>query len=157
MKRLSLLLISSFSLFACQKEKTTLYSTTLFNSTNHKILILPFKFGIVQPEDTIKLDPNSTFEIALGVDRGLVSIPGFFSKYFGQPEDSILVIFDNIYSITHYANEPNNKAMKYYLFNSLRNIGNPNSYEFKSVRTSKYKNTNTHKYTFTEQDYLDTQ
>ena len=44
--------------------------------------------------------------------------------------------------------------MKYYLFSSLRNIGNPKSYRFESTE-EKNGNVNKHFYDFVEQDYLD--
>ena len=86
---------------------------------------------------------------------GNVSVPGFTSKYFGSSDDSIIVVYDDLYKITHYANTPSQLAPKYYLFSSLRNIGNSLSYRFVSTPISRHNNNNAHYYDFTEQDYLD--
>ena len=142
-------------LFGCSKEDTTNYYAYFKNSTAHNIIILPFKSGTVNQTDTIKLFPQQQIKFAGGVHRGLVSVPGFSSQHFGGPEDSIIVTFDNTYKISHYSNTPLQKATKYYLFVSLRNIGNPLSYRFESKSLSKHMRENNHYYEFTEQDYLD--
>ena len=113
-----------------------------------------YKGGIVYPTDTIKLTYNQPFEIANGFDRGKSSQPGFSSKYAGGPNDSVVVVFDNIYKVSHYANTPITLASKYYLNVSLRNIVNPKSYRFESTE-EKNGNVNKHFYDFVEQDYLD--
>ena len=97
--------------------------------------------------------PNQSIQIADGSIKGSVSSPGFSSKYKG---DSIWVIFDNIYRITHYINVPVKLYPKNYIFSSLRNIGNPKSYRFVSTPMyggKSYKNE--HFYEFIEQDFLD--
>ena len=105
--------------------------------------------------DTIKLIPNQPFEFANGSQRGKLTVPGFNSKYSGGPNDSVIVIFDNLYKISHYANTPSSLAPKYYLNTSIRNIVNPKSYRFVSTPISKGGNKNDHYYDFIEQDYLD--
>jgi hypothetical protein len=154
MKYLVYSLIISLFLLSCSKEKSTQYIATLTNTTTHKITILFYKGGIVFPTDTIKLFTNQPYEIANGFDRGRSSTPGFSSKYFGGPNDSIVVVFDNIYKVSHYADAPVNLARKYYLFSSLRNIGNPKSYRFE-LTEEKNGNVKKHFYDFIEQDYLD--
>ena len=154
MKHLIGSLVISFFFMGCTKEKSTHYIATLTNTTTHSITILFYKNGVVYPGDTIKLIPNQPFEFANGFDRGRSSEPGFSSKYFEGPSDSTAVIFDNIYRIAHYVNTPTQLAPKYYLFTSLRNIGNPKSYRFESTE-EKNGNVNKHFYDFIEQDYLD--
>ena len=140
---------------SCIKEQQTDYIATLVNKSNHSVKILFYKQGIVQPTDTIKLNFNDRKIIADGFMRGLNTGSGFISSYFGSADDSIVVVFDNIYKITHYANLPVNRNPKYYLFTSLRNLGSSNSYIFTSVKVSKNRLYNTHTYEFTEQDYLE--
>ena len=154
MKHLMSSLLISFFFLSCIKEKSTKYIATLTNTTTHSITILFYKNGVVYPGDTIKLIPNQPFEFANGFDRGRSSEPGFSTKYDGGPNDSNVVIFDNIYKVSHYANTPINLAPKYYLNTSLRNILNPKSYRFE-LTEGKNGNVNRHFYDFTEQDYLD--
>ena len=97
--------------------------------------------------------PNQPFLFADGIEKGSVSIPGFGSKYFGGPNDSIAIIFDNLYRVAHYANTPTQLASKFYLNISLRNIGNPLSYRFVSTEIGSGRR-NEHFYDFTEEDYL---
>jgi len=146
--------VTIFLLNACSKEDFTSYSATLQNKTMHSILILPYKSGVVLSADTIKLTANSEFQIANGVQWGIVTVPGFSSKYAGGPNDSMVVIFDGLYKVSHYANTPSQLSNKYYLFGSTRNILNPYSYSFETMRINKHHQKNNHVYEFTEQDYL---
>ena len=139
----------------CIKDYRSLYTATFINTTTHSINILFYKNGSVEPADTIKLLQGQEFEFAKGSVWGNVSVPGFTSKYFGSSDDSIIVVYDDLYKITHYANTPSQLAPKYYLFSSLRNIGNSLSYRFVSTPISRHNNNNAHYYDFTEQDYLD--
>jgi hypothetical protein len=156
MKKRNLIYIATLLVFcSCQKEQVTNYISFLKNKTNHSIKILFFKNGIVNSSDTLKLFLNQEIKIADGFFRGLVTSPRFQSNYFGGSNDSVVVIFDNLYSITHYASTPQFLSNKFYLNTSQRNIYNPNSYIFESVLESKNSRFNTHLYEFTEQDYLD--
>ena len=113
---------------SCKKEGTTNHIAYLKNKTNHIIEIRPFYAGLVQTENIIRLLENETKEIANGNDRGIASAEaGFTPKYFAGA-DSMIVVFDNLYSITHYTNTPLALAPKHYVFTSLRNIGNLKSY-----------------------------
>lgn len=138
----------------CNKDYVSQYTATLTNNTQHSIIILCYKGGIVYPSDTIKLHANTSLEIANGFIRGDINVPGFTSQYFGGPNDSNIVIFDGIHKISHYANTPVNLASKYYLNSSIRNINNPKSYRFVSTPTD-HAHKNDHYYEFIEQDYLD--
>jgi len=139
---------------SCTKEDITIYIATLQNKTTHSITILPYKSGTVLASDTIKLPAGSEVEIAHGSQWGIVKVPLFISKYFGGSNDSNIVVFDNLYKVSHYLNTPVQLSSKYYLFTSTRNIANPYSYRFESVRINNHKQKNTHVYEFTDQDYL---
>jgi hypothetical protein len=155
MKKLVLfaLLLSIYT--SCRKEGITVIAANLVNATPHHIMILPYKNGIVEKKDTIRIPPNTHFEFGYGSIRGLITIPLFSSEYFGGSDDSIVVIFDDLYSITHYVNIPTDTAPNYYLYTSLRNLGNRLSYTFYTEKKSKHRRRNNHVYNFTEQDYLD--
>ena len=150
-----LFLIILFYFSACIVEYNSLYTATFINTTTHSIKILFYKNGSVSSTDTIKLLQGQEFEFASGSIRGNTSAPGFSSRYFGSSDDFIIVIYDDLYKITHYAITPLQLAPKYYLQVSDRNFRNPNSYRFESTPLSKHSNKNDHYYEFTEQDYLD--
>lgn len=139
-------------LFSCTKDYNSRYTATLVNKTSHSIRVLFFNSGVVNQKDTIRLNANQSFEIANGSDRGTISTPGFTSNYNG---DSIWVVFDGLYRITHYTVTPTQLYSKYYLNISNRNLTNPNSYRFVSTPISSNSNLNEHFYEFIEQDYLD--
>lgn len=139
---------------SCKKEEMTSYQAYIENTTSHKIVIHPFFSGTSPLEKRITLQSNEKFQIASGSDRGLGN-QGFSSSYFGGVNDSLIVVFDDLYSVTHYANTPSSLARKYYLFSSSRNISNPNSYLIQTNQISKYQQENTFTYKFVEQDYLD--
>jgi len=91
---------------SCIKEESTFYKASVLNKTSHNVVILPFKSGLVLSSDTLKLSPNNQLQIAQGSFRGLNDQPGFISGYFGGTDDSLVIIFDGFYKVTHYANTP---------------------------------------------------
>jgi hypothetical protein len=143
-----------FFLTGCVKEKITLYYAYAKNSTSHKVEIKPYFSGSIPPNRVIVLMANETKEIANGFDRGIVGNAGFNSNYLSG-SDSIVVVFDNLYSITHYLNQPGTFASKYYLYASNRNIYNKDNYAYTYEDLSKYKRKSQYVYEFKEQDYLD--
>lgn len=154
MKSFFLILSLIVVLTGCEK-KIPMYRATLFNPTNYNVKILFYNGGVVSANDTIFLDSNTQFLLAYGpLGRGSSSGVGrgFNSDYNG---DSIIVIFDDVYKMSHYIDPPLQLAKHYYLFESLRNIGNPYSYEYAVVKDDDGTPINDHKYYFTQQDYLD--
>lgn len=154
MKQLLLFLLATFSFFSCKRESTTLYTATISNNTNHKILIEYFENGSLVTEKNIILNPNSIFEIAKGVDKGISNYGGFDSDYYG---DSAIVTFDDTFKIVHCFGNIISNSSKKYLYSSTRNLFNYLSYEYNYIDESKIKRNATYKYIFSEQDYLDTQ
>ena len=150
-----LFILSILSGLSCTKEYSSLYTATLVNTTQHSIQILFYKGGVVYPNDTIKLTANQQFEFAHGWDRGNVIGGGFSSNYFGQNNDSIVVVFDELFKVAHYVNTPSQLASKYHLYSSYRNIANYLSYRLISTATSRNSHSNDYFYDFIEQDYLD--
>lgn len=150
------LLFVGFALLfsSCIIEKETVLEAEMYNSTDHTIKLLTYRGGICGPKDTTTLNPKITTQIGASAERGDIKGPGFNSFIFGGPDDSLIVIFDDSYRVSHYCNTPSNLSGNYYLFTSLRNILHPNSYEFKRVRGKKRVYHNMHKYIFSEDDYL---
>ena len=140
---------------SCSKEESTISYAYLINGSTHKVVIKPYFSGVVPPDKTIILLSGQTKEIATASFARGIGNMGFNSSYFGGLNDSIIVTFDDLYSITHYFNPPATLSNKYYLPSSLRNIANPKSYNLQSRDVSKYQRENKYYYTFIEQDYLD--
>lgn len=143
-----------YFLNGCTKEEMTLYYAYLKNTTSHKIEIKPYFGGVASSDKTISLLANETKQIASGFDRGIVGNAGFNSQNLSG-SDSLVVVFDNSYSITHYLNTPTSLSPKYYLFSSNRNLYNKNNYAYSYQDLSKHKRENNYNYNFVEQDYLD--
>ena len=147
-------LITVFLFAGCNREASTSYRIEIINPTMHTIEFRPYYAGIVPPAKVVRIGGNSILETMLDTDRGITGRAGFISKYFSGA-DSILVVYDNLYSIIHYVYTPVALNPKHYLYSSLRNIRNPESYEYTFTDYSKWFRRNNHKYIFTEQDYLD--
>lgn len=143
-----------FLLSGCTKEEMTLYKAYLKNTTLHKIEVKPYFGGVVPSDKIITLLANETKEIANGFDRGIVGNAGFNSQNLSG-SDSLIVVYDNLYSITHYLNNPASMSLKHYLFSSNRNLYNKENYVYSYQDLSRYKRESTYIYSFIEQDYLD--
>ena len=142
-----LIITLCIGIIGCGKDSATRYEAYLINNTAiHSINVTFYKTGL---PNSIILNPGDSLKIANGIDLG-ESSQGFTSEYFGTPNDSIRVTFDNQYTITHYFNTPPTIYYKHYLYTSLRNIGNVNSYTIQ-----RRGNMTSHFYYFMEQDFLD--
>jgi hypothetical protein len=143
-----------FFIIGCQKEKSTFYQAYIKNATSHQVKIVPFFSGTTNSNKIILLAAGDSVLVGHGVDWGKVDHAGFNSEYFSG-SDSIVVSFDNSYSISHYFNTPSLFSTKYYLYSSLRNLGNYLSWLYSFHDESKYSRRAFYLYRFTEQDYLD--
>ena len=153
MNRVSILILTIF-LASCTKEDSTNYYAYLKNTSSHQIKIVPYYSGNINQANIINLRPNEKKEIANGSGRGIQNNGGFSSQYIGG-SDSLVVIFDSLYSITHYGNLPTTFSRKYYLYNSSRNLGNYLSYQLQVQNITAHLRENTYTFEFVEQDYLD--
>ena len=144
-----------FFFFSCRKEYSTYYTAHIENKSNHSALILFYKGGVVLATDSVKLIPGASIRIASGTFRGLNPQPAFFSSYFGGANDSAIVVFNNLYKMSHYVNQPTALSLKHYLFAPPRNIFHPKSYIFESEKKSSTHLANSHNYIITNQDFLD--
>ncbi|MEO6833906.1 MAG: hypothetical protein ABI169_16985 [Chitinophagaceae bacterium] len=139
---------------SCIKEDATSYRAYLKNATSHSILVLPHKNGRVLPTDTIRLVPEQEIVIAEGSERGIKNHGGFHSKYLSiGSDDSVIVVFDAILSVSHYVNLPTATSAKYLKFESLRNILNGSSYDYTYKDINKHLREATYRYTFVDSDY----
>lgn len=150
-------LIAVIIIASCTKEKITVYSVYAKNSTNHQIKIVPYFSGVIDNAKILFLNPGDSIKFAYGFERGIVNHGGFGSGLFSgiSSNDSVVILFDNLYSISHYLNTPSSLAPKYYLHSSLRNFGNYLSWEYSADDISKNKREAFYLYKFIEQDYLD--
>lgn len=156
MKKIFLLVFLLSIYTGCIKEYSTSYTAYLVNPTQHQITVLCYKEGVVSQDDSISIPPFTHIMFAQGSYEPPNPHPKFSTKYFGSPDDSLVVVFDHKFRISHYGNTPLDTATKYYLYSSLRNLRNMLSYEFytRGIKGTKSIN-NTHVYRFIEQDYLD--
>ncbi|MEQ1799580.1 MAG: hypothetical protein ABL872_16615, partial [Lacibacter sp.] len=74
---------------------------------------------------------------------------------YNQPLDSFVVVYENIYYISHYKPTLVGGNSKKYLYTSKRNIYNDSSYVPNLIIDSKHQRSWDFKYSFFEQDYLD--
>lgn len=146
----SILLILGIS---CSKEEMTVYKGYIKNTTAHEIKILPYFNGTIRNTKVITLMDGDSIQIASGYDRGIVNHGGFNSEYLDG--DSIVVVFDNQYSISHYVITPSSLNSKHYLYSSLRNLGNYLGWDYSADDVSRLRREALYIYKFIEQDYLD--
>jgi hypothetical protein len=151
MKTLSIICVIATLLFSCYKEPVTHYEAHLTNRTSVAIIIVPFKNGIASQDRTVSIPPGGTVQIAKGFDRGLVENAGFVSEELHG--DSLQVVFDNLYTCSHYINPGSGSAPKNYSYTSTRNLGNYLSYQWTQTKPSKNNWHNRYDYDFTEADY----
>jgi hypothetical protein len=138
---------------ACTKEEITIYRAFIKNITVHQVKIIPYSQGTAPVSKHILLNPGDSLKVADGSDRGIVNHGGFHSDYLAG-SDSIIVVFDNLYPVSHYITTPPSFAEKYYLYSSIRYIANYLSWEYSYRDISRYKREALYLYKFTEEDYL---
>lgn len=156
MRKILIIAIILF-LVSCTKEHgiTTIFSN-IKNSSAHQIKITFYYSGITYPDKILLLNPGDSVKFGFGYEYGILNQGGGLSSdYFGSANDSIVVSFDNLYSITHYVNTPVSLNSKHYLYSSLRNLANYLSWEYWYHDSSKDARQEYFLYRFSEQDYLD--
>lgn len=154
MKKLVCILLILGTYSSCNKEKQTFTDLNLQNTTTHKIELIPYKNGVEYNVGKITLNASTELKVTTYFSRGISNIPIVFPDYL-DATDSIHVIFDATYSITHYLKAPIKFSSKFYSPSSSRNLGNINNYQQTILSDSKNTRNWLLKYVFTEQDYLD--
>lgn len=150
--RISHLLMSIFS--GCITEPNTNFKATLKNDSGSKILLTPYLKGSPALDKEVYIFVNESLEIANGSDRGKVNHAGFDSQYL-TGMDSLVVIFNDSFKITHYRINPETPSANHYLNEDFRNLFNYLNYEYSIDDRSRGKRVAYYNYVFTEQDYLD--
>lgn len=150
----SILFIMLF-VISCKKDSVTLSSTIFINSTSHLILVEGYKNGLLNSESSFELSANEAKTVFTLNNRGIGNGLNFGEYY--RNVDSFVVKFDNIFKISHYKPNLIGNSLKEYLYNSNRNIYNDMNYLRNMTRDEKHRREWDFKYTFIEQDYLDTQ
>lgn len=149
-----LIWILLLTLFSCNKEKTTYASGFWVNSTSHYIEVRPVSKGLVVSQNILRLMPGQKLQVGGASFRGILDHQLFDNEYFSDA-DSVLVIYDSTFVVSHYFVTPSSVRPKHHLRLSSRNIINQANYDFKYEDDSKHKRQTFSTYTFTEQDYLD--
>ncbi|MFT4062692.1 MAG: hypothetical protein QM642_10090 [Edaphocola sp.] len=150
--RLANLSIAIFVSIGCIKEKTTSYSASIINEAVVNVEMIPYRYGVLASEESIKLNSGDSVKIASGTDYGIVDHAGFDSDFLSNT-DSLVVIFSDTFKVVHYLNDPQNPSIKFVSGKSERNLLQLESYSYSYLDISKYKRSSTYWYTFTESDY----
>lgn len=143
------------ALISCT-DQTSYKTVSLFiNETSHLITLTGYKNGNVDPLSYQVIQMNETKEIYVdqndGKGRGLV-YPGEMAGL-----DSLVVLFDNSKKAVHYGpltqSGNNPLALDY---NNGRNLFNEDNWNLKTLKDTRRRLESEFSYTFTEQDYMDT-
>jgi hypothetical protein len=153
----AVLAIAFVVLSSCGRDIDSYTDANMYwiNSTSHVIEIRPYAFGAVIQNYVVILQPGQGKQVGSERSMGKHNIGmGCASEYL-LASDSIQVIFDGQYSISHYFQQPAIVSPKFYTYQSLRNLGNILGYEMKVEKESKYSASHSYIFRFSEQDYLD--
>src|SRR5690606_28152590 len=139
-------------LCSCTKERTTIIHATLINKSGQSLKLIPYVNGQVLTDRILSFSNNDSIEIANHGHWGKVNHYGFDSDYISGM-DSIIVKFNDNFSVTHYSYASLSPSDKHYQPDNSRNIFIGANYSWSYIDNSRYKRTNYHFYTFTEDDY----
>lgn len=157
MKRIIFLLSMVTTLVCCTKEKETITSLIIHNNSSKNIEIMPYRNGGIYTPGRLSIPSGSGHSFPSHASRGISKVPVVFPSYLDMT-DSIVVVFDGTYRITHLLHDSTTTyPIKHYLKTSVRNLGNLDSYISVITSDKKHKRFFEVKYTFTQQDYLDAQ
>ena len=152
----ALYVLIAFLLISCIKETRSDSYTYIINNTAHSISIAAYYKGNIEPSLSANIAPFEQKIINHNGGLGNTDIAGGYS--YGAilgVMDSVLVIFDNIDSITHYNPQLIGGAKNFYTYDSVRNLYNRNNYVHEIAEHSSKKVVHHFIYTITEQDYID--
>lgn len=145
------LIICLFSFSSCIKESMTTTIATLKNQSGVSINIIAYVNG-TQLNNIVEIIANSSFEISHENNFGISNNAGFSSKYLSGM-DSVKVVFNDSFIVTHYRKIADSLHPKSLGNNNNRNIFNYLNYVYSFVDKSKHSRLTTYIYTFTEADY----
>lgn len=155
MRVIKLVMIFAFPLMflSCIKEDKTLSHAFIYNGSNVGIQITLFSSGVPMLNYQLDIEPNDSLVVSTDsyIGKGKMQGAGFNNKYF-ELADSLIVIFDDSFKVTHYRDTPLVFANKYYLPSNPLCIMNIGNWEY-SFDETKHSITNYFTYTFTEADY----
>ena len=149
-------LIVVFFLYSCVTHDGATYSKTFaINNSGYEITIEPYYEGKVFWKDVIIIAKTGKTEILSQRDPGKGQ--GLSYGRYLLPMDSVIIRFEGKYEVTHYKRAPIGNTIKRVLYESNRNIFNPNNYTRQILSESKHSITDEYTFEFTLQDYLDAQ
>lgn len=144
--------ISILILSGCTKEKMTTLVGILYNKSGKKVEFKPYRAGVLVTEQSFILNLNDSMIIGYSSHLGDFKDYGFDSEYVNNSIDSIVIAFEDGYSITHYKTLMTEPSEKYFLPEYSRNIFNGANYDLEKIR-SKKEWVNYNRYIFSESDY----
>lgn len=141
----ALILISS-----CIKEESTLSELVYINNSNNIISIKVFQNSFIS--DSFRISPHSAINKESFSERGFSNEPIIFFDFLRE-SDSIIVTFNDLFSITHLNDSVSygKKRISYFSSRSLYGANYTNSKVDEKKHYIHYQKT----FTFTEQDYFD--
>lgn len=140
-------------LSSCNKDRITISSSLVVNQSGHAITVNAYREGVIQPQLSATLNTGETREIYRDLEKGSSQGAGY--PVFAPFADSIVVTFDNTYSIAHYKISPIGNRPKFYPFTSARNLYNGLAWSKTQSQDENDRKKFEFRFTFTETDYND--
>ena len=135
----------------CIKEYVSTMESFLINNTAHQIEVVPYYGGIANMSARVQLSPGQRLSVAREGVRGR-SLAATYAMGL-QSFDSVVVIYDNLYRVTHRSFRDSTACTKCITFSSNRNISSESSY-LKTITKEHRKYLRGYfEYSFTEDDY----
>lgn len=151
MKYILILFIGLF-FGSCVKDGKTTSQVILSNPTTHNISLYPYQNGFIDSPNIKTIIQGEEVIIEDNFQKGKTNSPLVFWDYF-KPYDSLVVIWDGVYPITHFLSDTFLSSNKFIQFGASRNIGYDASYVVSSNNETKISIEWITKYVFSEQDF----
>ncbi len=151
MKKYLIILLSILA-SGCIVEESSISNILVENLTTHSVLITPYKAGAIDSTKLFSLSPGQNKSIGSDEGMGKTIGPVYFGDYF-RNLDSIVVLWDNTYRVTHMISDSFVSTGKYISILNERNIAKLSKYKSAKVKETKHFVEWTATYSFTEADY----
>lgn len=122
-----LVLLLVFMIFGCIKDEKSTTNVSIVNATQHKVVLIPYTNGFIDSSKYKVLQSNEILSIETNNQKGKTKIPVVFWNYF-KNLDSLVVIWDDIYRMTHMLSDTFTSSSNHLQGYESRNIGLSTSY-----------------------------
>ena len=124
------------------------------NKSVNSVEIRPFRNGVLNEEKVILLLPGQKKEVGSAILPDKADLGTCFSSSFLNA-DSVKVVFNGVFVITHYFLQGIATWGKHYDYGANRNLSSRTGYVGNITRDVKYGRDIAYNYIFSEQDYQD--